>query len=74
MLKTANARQSEKEGPHAHKKDRHVSDQDSGHVAILREDTVERETDSEGETRIPSIVDRPVADTGKINHSGSDEY
>ena len=62
------------EGPHARKKDRHVSDQDSGHVTILREDTAECETDSEGETRIPSIVDRPAANTGKINHFGSDGY
>ena len=62
------------EGPHARKKDRHISDQDSDHGVILREDTVECETNSEDETRISSIVDRPAAETGKTNYSGADGY
>ncbi len=62
------------EGPHARKKDRHTSDQESEHVAILRDETVECETDSEGESRISSMVDRPVAETEKFNDSGLDGY
>ncbi len=62
------------EGPRTRKQDRHISDKESDHVAILREDTVERETDSESGTRISSIVNRPVAETEKFNDSGSGGY
>ena len=62
------------EGPHGREKDRQISDQDSDHVAILREDALECETDSESETRISSIVDRPVVETKRFNDSGSDGY
>jgi len=62
------------ESPHARKKDRHISDQDLKHVAILREDTLERETDSDGQSRVSSPVDRPVSETGKLNRSGPDGY
>lgn len=62
------------EDPDARQKDRHIPDQDSDQVAILREETVECETDSEGATRISSVVDRPAADTEKLNDSGLDGY
>ena len=67
-------RPTSEEGPPGCKQDRDMSDQDSDHGAILCEDTVGCETDSEGETRISSIVDRPIAETGKFNNSGSDGY
>ena len=62
------------ESTHARRQDRHISDQDSDHVATLRENTVECETDSESKTRVSSIVDRPVAEIEEFDYSGSDGH
>jgi hypothetical protein len=54
--------------------DRHVHEQDSNHAAILREDAVEYQTDSDSQAGISSTVDRRVAESKKFNDSGSDRY
>jgi hypothetical protein len=51
-----------------------VDEKNSDHVAILREDSADRETDSEDETRIPSVVDRTIAERRKLNDSNEDRY
>jgi hypothetical protein len=54
--------------------DRHVHEQDSNHAAILCEDAVEYQTDSDSQAGISSTVDRLVAEPKKFNYSGSDGY
>ena len=59
------------EGADTCKDDRRVDEQDSDHVAILREDTVVYQTDSESQAGISSIVDRRIARLGKVSNFGS---
>jgi hypothetical protein len=54
--------------------DRHVHEQDSNHAAILREDAVEHQNDSDSQAGISSTVDRLVAEPDKFNYSDSDGY
>jgi hypothetical protein len=62
------------EGADGREDDRHVHEQDSNHAAILREDAVEYQTDSDSQAGISSTVDRLVAESEKFNYSGLDEY
>jgi hypothetical protein len=62
------------EGGDGSKKDRHVAEKDSDHVAILREDAAKCETDYESEAGIPSVVDRAIAERRKFNYSGAEGY
>ena len=62
------------EGGDGAKNDRCVDEKNSDHVAILREDSAERETDSEDEIRILSVVDRTIAEWRKLNDPNEGEY
>jgi hypothetical protein len=62
------------EGANSRKGDGHVHEQDSDHVAILREDAVEYQTDSDSQAGISLTVDRLVAESKKLNYSGADGY
>jgi hypothetical protein len=62
------------EGADTRKDDRHVHEQNADHVAILSEDAVEYQTDSESQAGVSSTVDRLVAESEKFNYSGSNGY
>jgi hypothetical protein len=62
------------EGANSRKGDRHVHGQNADHVAILCEDAVEYQTDSDSQAGISSTVDRLIAGSEKFNYSGSDGY
>jgi hypothetical protein len=60
------------EGANSRKGDGH--EQDSDHVATLREDAVEYQTDSDSQAGISLTVDRLVAESKKLNYFGVDGY
>ena len=63
-----------REGTDTRKDDRHVHEEDLDHAAILCEDAVEYQTDSDSQGGISSIVDRLIAGSEKFNYSGLDGY